>query len=91
MTTTNTSAKVTVTKMEWVKDAQGNHVYTGLDKFRTKLAKQAIRFNKKLAESHAKGSRLSYSLLDVEGYVESMVKIYGHQFRAMAPGAVTTY
>lgn len=34
-------AQVTVTKMEWVKDENGNHVYTGLDKFRVKLAKQA--------------------------------------------------
>lgn len=81
--------KATITQMEWVKDENGNHVYKGLDTFRAKLRKQAERQNKKTAEAHAKGRQLSYSLINVDEYVESMVAIYGHQFRDMKPGKVT--
>jgi FKBP-type peptidyl-prolyl cis-trans isomerase (trigger factor) len=80
--------KATITQMEWVKDENGNQVYEGLDKFRAKLRKQAERQNKKVAEAHTKGRMLSFSILNVEDYVEMMVKMYGHQFRATRPGRV---
>ncbi len=73
----------TLTKMEWVKDENGKQVYVGLDKFREKMIKQAEKQNEKLKKAHAEGRMTSFSIIDPKEYAESMVKMYGHQFRAI--------
>lgn len=83
--------EATITKMEWVKDEKGNHVYTpALEKFRLKMFKQMERQNVKITEAHKVGRLMSFSVCDPTEYAESMVKMYGHQFREMTPGATLT-
>jgi uncharacterized FlgJ-related protein len=83
--------QATITKMEWVKDQNGNHVYTpALEKFRLKMIKQMERQNKKIEAGQKVGRLMSYSVCDPIEYAESMVKMYGHQFREMTPGNSST-
>lgn len=77
--------KATITKMEWVKDQNGNQVYEGLEAYRQKMIKQMERQNKKISKAHTEGKLLSFSVCDPSEYAESMVKIYQHHFRVMTP------
>lgn len=83
--------QATITKMEWVKDENGNHVYTpALAKFSVKMFRQMERQNAKIIKAHAEGRLLSYSVCDPNEYADSMVAMYGHQFREMRPGKSST-
>jgi hypothetical protein len=73
----------TMSKGTFVKDENGNQLYTGLDKFREKCIKQAERQNKKVSKAHAEGRLTSFSIIDAAEYAETMIKIYGHQFRTI--------
>lgn len=75
---------VTVKKLTPAKDGNGNFLYdeAAILKYRKSCMKQMERQNKKIRESE-KLRRQGYTETDPHKYAETMIAIYGHQFRVM--------
>jgi hypothetical protein len=72
---------LTVTKLEWLKDENGNFIYdeAAIEKFRKKAIKTIERQNKKIAASPS--LQKTFSICDPIEFAEVQVRIYKHNFR----------
>lgn len=75
--------QVTFTKIEFLKDENGNFVYdlVAIEAFRKKAIAQMNRQNKKIAASPK--LQQSFSICDPEKFADMQVEIYKHHFRAI--------
>lgn len=73
--------EVKVTKLEWLKDENGNYIYDqkAIEKFRAKAIKAMQRQNAKIAASPK--LQRSYSICDPVAFANSQVEMYMHNFR----------
>jgi len=72
---------VKVYKIEFIRDAHGNHVYddAAINKFRNKMVKKMKRQNEKIAAdpTNYKG----FAICDPEKYADFQVRLFKHNFR----------
>lgn len=73
---------VTVTKIDFLKDAEGNFIYdeAAIAKFHKKNVKTMERQNAKIAASPK--LQKSFSICDPIAFADLQVEIYRHNFRA---------
>lgn len=86
---TNNMEKVTLTKLEWLKDEKGQFTYDekAIAKFHAKNMRSMEKQNKKIAASPK--LQKSFSICDPKAFADLQVEIYKHHFRKFAEVNVT--
>jgi uncharacterized protein (UPF0261 family) len=73
--------KATLTKIEWVLDENGKHLYdeVALSKYYNKMKKTMEKQNEKIKNSPS--LQRSYSICDADDFAKLQCEIYKHHFR----------